>query len=290
MGRTLAIIILTAILGGCTPAPLSQYESCADSQVVLLPHHKLMENRIDAMLSAWPSAGIEKVIVLSPNHFLQGRLPVERPNDKEHGWTIFRDKLTELYPDAELEGKMVRVGAPENALEDLVTELKTELADPQTRLVVTVDFSHNLPGDIAELHDLRSQDVIRALDAKAALTLEVDSPELLYILTRLVQEKEEGLKIVDHTNPSLDSGIVTFENTTHVYACMVPNDGIVVRTLDLHMDFAQPREFYEGKTLEDRYLYGYDSMSFNQGGQDTATLTNTKTGELTETVLTHFTP
>ncbi len=281
------------ILGGCgsqTTVPLSQYESCTDSTVVLLPHHRLMEARIDTMLSVWPETGIEKIIVLSPNHFLQGRLPVETPNEKEHGWTIFRDKLTERYPAAELEGKMVRVGAPETALENLVTELKTELTDPKTRLVVTVDFSHGLPGDIAELHDLRSQDVLRALDSKATLTLEVDSPELLYVLTRLVQEKEEGLKIVDHTNPSLDSGIVTFENTTHVYACMVPNDGIVVRTLDLHMDFAKPLEFYEGKTLEDRYLYGYDSTNFNQGDQDTATVTSIKTGETTSTPITHFTP
>jgi len=281
---------MSAILGGCTSAPLSQYESCKDSQILLLPHHKLVETRIDAVLDVWPAHGIQKIIVLSPNHFLQGWAPIEPSNEKEHGWTLYRDKLSERYPHAELEGKMVRVGAPQVALEELVTELENELENPETRLVVTVDFSHGLPGDIAELHDLRSEDVLKALDAPATLTLEVDSPELLYVLTRLAQETNEGIKIVDHTNPSLDSGISTFENTTHFYACLLPNDTIPTRTLNVHMDFAHPRAFYEGKTLEDRYLYGYDSVEFDQDGQDTATLTNTQTGEVTQTILTHFTP
>jgi hypothetical protein len=155
-----------------------------------------------------------------------------------------------------------------------VDELVEELAARDALFIFSVDFSHYLPGDVSYVHDLRSMDVLASRSIDEARSLEVDSPIALEIMLKLLERRGEILNILRNTNPARDADIMTFENTTHVFARSQVGTP-PARTVQTLMSFAHPADWYSGKTQEDRYLYGYDSVLWDQGGEDHATVKTT---------------
>ena len=101
--------------------------------------------------------------------------------------------------------------------------------------------------------------------------------------------KSLNIEVLRNTNPSLDADVETFENTTHLFACS--SDGTPQeRQLKTSMFFVHPREWYLGKTMEDRYLFGYDETYFDQElAKDTAVITSSN-GEKEFIEFDYFTP
>lgn len=273
MGRRITItIIATFLLLGCTQNNVPQsvtrqdepneFAACQNAQIILMPHHLIVESVINEMYEAVNESNFDDVVIISPNHFNQGTVTVATPNEKEHGFTIHRDFVEKKWGQKNVTGIMVKTSATQKEMTTLVETLATQNA----LIIFSIDFSHYLDGEIASVHDALSKDVITARSIADAHKLEVDSPTAIEILLRLLTEKNLRLNIIRNTNPALDAGIETFENTTHFFGCSekgIPPE----RQLSTTMYFAHPKEWYKEKTEEDRYLYGYDAVFFDQDGE-----------------------
>ncbi len=298
MGRNLVLVLALALFCACTtpaqPSELSEdlFPGCGNSAelgngIVLLPHHLLVKDYIEAMYTSLSSQDWKHVVIVSPDHFHAGATHISTPPETEHGFTVHRDLVNEYFPDATVEGFMLQTETTEEEVVDLVQTLQGR---ENTLFIFSIDFSHYLPGDIAYVHDLRSMDILSARDVTAARSVEVDSPVAVEVLLRLLIEKDEVLTNMLNTNPSKDIGIDTFENTTHVFACSTSLglDEAPTRDLTIDMFFAHPRDWYLGRTAEDRYLYGTDTTHFDQGGTDHAIVTNSFKGTTTEFTFDYF--
>ncbi len=228
-----------------------------------MPHHLIVKPYIDEMYEVLTAQKPSKIIIISPDHFYHGEDTVSPADELEHGFTIHRDLALQYFGKLPIEGYMVRIDARTDELTDFAEKLSKEKA----LFIFSIDFSHYLDGKIARIHDLMSRDVIESRTIADVKKLEVDSPGSVEVMLRLLQLLNEKMVVYKNTNPSLDAGIETFTNTTHFFACgLVGNPP--PRQLKTSMYFAHPREWYLGKTEEDRYLYGYDEVLFDQGGKD----------------------
>ncbi|MFA6024008.1 MAG: hypothetical protein WC777_02215 [Candidatus Gracilibacteria bacterium] len=267
---------LTA-LSACQPVEKSSFQesfsSCTVSDIILLPHHALVEDWILALYASVDRASFDKIIVLSPNHFSTGPEAIARPSEQEHGYSLHEKWSTDMFPGVEVEGWMLKTPGSPEALEAFAQELSRAIDEDNALLVFSIDFSHYLPGEIALLHDLRSADIVESRSIEEAASLEIDSPATAELLLRVLEEQELSLEVLKNTNPSLDIGHDSFENTTHLFGCSSPATPLA-RQVFTQSFFAHPREWYEGKTGEDRYLYGTDEAFFDQGGQDHAIVKN----------------
>jgi hypothetical protein len=279
MGRrtTLATVALAATLLTSCLAPSNGgqvnegqiFEACADSEIFLLPHHMLVQEYIEEMYKSMP-ADTQKIIVISPNHFGTGQFTVMPVDEEELGYTPHRDFAKQYFPDAEIEGWMIRVDAQEPELLWLTEKLAAEAQNENSIFIFSVDFSHYLPAEISLVHDLRSIDIIESRSIAAAASVEADSPLAVELMLRLLEARDLSMDVLKNTNPALDTNSpASFENTTHIFACSQDAEPFP-RQLNTTMYFAEPQEFYLGLTEEDRYLYGYDETFFSQGGTDTA--------------------
>ena len=267
MGRNALLVSLIFVLGlsGCSEGPLTR-----SGDIVLMPHHLIVKPIIEQTYKDMADESWPEVIIISPDHFHAGATHISTPPESEFGYTIHRDYTLATWPRIPVTGYMIQVDTTEAEVEALVAQLATRDA----LFIFSVDFSHYLPGDVSYVHDLRSMDVLRARDIADARSLEVDSPITLEIMLKLMAAHGETLNILRNTNPARDAGITTFDNTTHVFARSEIGTP-PVRAVHTEMSFAHPAEWYSGKTQEDRYLYGYDSILWNQGGSDHATVSTT---------------
>lgn len=303
MGRNLVLVLLTALLCACTQGPSSEgplagtlFPACGNSAelgngIVLLPHHLLVKDYIEAMYESLSDQEWQHVIIISPDHFGYGPTPISSPDEREHGYTVHRDFAQQYFPDATIDAYRLQSTTTEAQVLTFVDELLTLEAsyDTPTLFIFSIDFSHYLPGGIAQVHDFYSMDVLSGRAIEDARSLEVDSPVAVEVLLRLLVAKNEVLVNMQNTNPSYDIGYDTFENTTHVFAC---STGLVgeapTRDLTVQMFFANPEDWYLGRTQENRYLYGYDETFFDQGGTDHAVITNRAKGSTTEIDFDYF--
>ena len=286
MGRRIALILLFAFFLSCTTeneAASNDFSSCQNAEIFLMPHHLLVEDLIKEMYTVIPEA--KHFIVISPDHFNQGTKNISEAKETEHGYTIHRNLIEENFGDVDVEGIMIKTSANTDELKALAERLSTE----EAVFIFSIDFSHYLPGQVAYVHDLLAVDIIEARSIDEAKKIEADSPASIEVLLRLAKLKSLNIEVLRNTNPSLDANVETFENTTHLFACS--SDGTPQeRQLKTSMFFVHPREWYLGKTREDRYLFGYDETYFDQElAKDTAVITSSN-GEKEFIEFDYFTP
>ena len=213
MGWRLTLISALLLTSCLAPNTGSQaFESCQDSEIILLPHHLLVEDHIREMYESISTP--EKLIIISPNHFSTGYSEIAPANDP-FGYTPHEEFAQEYFPQTEIEGWMIKLGATEEAL----TWLTDHLSEQSATIIFSVDFSHYIPGAEAHAHDLHSIEVIESGYTDLALSIEADSPEAIYVMLQLLAEKNLSMEILKNTNPSLETGIELFENTTHLFGC-----------------------------------------------------------------------
>ncbi len=273
--------MIMALLMGCQPPLFLTFADCKKADVVLLPHHLLVEGIIEEMYDELKTP--RKVIIISPDHFNTGREQISKAQESEHGFTIHRDYVEKYFPKAKVEGWVIKTGTDTETL----IEFTEQLAKEKALFIFSIDFSHYVPGKIAFAHDARTQDIIESRSIEEASTVEVDSPESIEVMLRLLEERGEKLLVIKSTNPSLDTNIETFENTTHKFGCSFDGEPAERRVYST-MDFSKSEDWYIGKTEEDRYLYGYDEIHFDQGGLDTVTIEYT--GGQTKTIEVDYWP
>ena len=210
------------------------YEIDPASRILLVPHHLVAGREIASLLSS--SFIPQRVLLLSPDHFTKGKqaLSITRrpfswngqtiaPNERliatlsdalpqalqtqddvfvgEHGIRGLLPFLSTAWPEADVTAVTVRVDTSTTTMQKLAQTLQAELArDPTLLIVVTIDFSHELPGYLADLHDAQAITQLQALNAAAFDQVEIDSPPLFFFLATLAKLQQATLRLHAHTN------------------------------------------------------------------------------------------
>ena len=301
-----------------------QDEINANTGVAILPHDALSHKELTVFYRGLAVANpeIENVVVISPNHFETGTANIQTDTrqfqtadgkltpsrqlvqqllisglgkienstfEKEHGITMQAEYIKRFFPESKFLPIVLKANTTPAEVDALVLWLTNNLPTENTLVLGSIDFSHYLPGQVAYVHDLLAVDIIEARSIDEAKKIEADSPASIEVLLRLAKLKSLNIEVLRNTNPSLDADVETFENTTHLFAC---SSDVTARERQLKtsMFFVHPREWYLGKTREDRYLFGYDETYFDQElAKDTAVITYS-TGEEEFIEFDYFTP
>ena len=277
-------------------ATRSAYGVASGTRILLIPHHLVAGREIASLLSS--TATPTRVILLSPDHFSRGKTIFSFPKQtfSWQGKTIPTDSATEtdllhrLQPEAEMSETVfekehgvrgllpflatawpmarilpltVRNDATKDTLERLTAALDAALVDPETLVVFTIDFSHDLPQHVADLHDLLAEDALRSLDAEAVTDVEIDSRPLFWALTSLagspISSPTAGdVRIHAHTNAlSLMKAKTIDLGTSHFLASFAPGRA-QARTRSYTLVHDEHRSV---TSKEGRFYQGFDAIT-----------------------------
>ncbi|MGB2791568.1 MAG: AmmeMemoRadiSam system protein B [Candidatus Moraniibacteriota bacterium] len=183
--------------------------------VLITPHHLVADAFIEKVFRAVREKRgddfVDRIILLSPNHFAVGRDWVvsseenwETPSgalnadrdviaklrdsvfvgegilDREHGVRNIFPFIKEYFPHARVVPLALRDGFPHEKADALATRLNL-LSDSHTLLVVSADFSHYLDWNFSRFHDDESIEILLQSDASRVDSLDVDCSSCLRI-------------------------------------------------------------------------------------------------------------
>jgi AmmeMemoRadiSam system protein B len=204
----------------------------------IVTHHFLASGlmvRFFAELAQQPSP--KTIILLGPNHHHHGlanisfsslpwktpfgELPADQklvhtiaaatelPEDREaftgeHSVGVLIPFVKYYFPTAQIVPILVDLNAQSYPLRRLRAVLSSALENPDTLLLLSMDFSHNSVSSIADERDSEARAVISAMDTAKTEALHVDCRKGLWLL--LESLKQVGCRSVlfrEHTNSSL---------------------------------------------------------------------------------------
>lgn len=152
----------------------------------IIPHHNLVGKFIDEFYNSIADEQIERVIILSPNHYGLGHdyllttknlkssvlidnetidkllltksLTVERVGfAAEHGLMVHIKRLEKTMPNAKVVPIMLRWKTPPEYLDRFVQEIKKNVDMEKTLIIASIDFSHYLTEETAVKNDNRTR-------------------------------------------------------------------------------------------------------------------------------------
>lgn len=287
------------------------------TRIILVPHHLVAAREIASLMAATPKPSV--VFLISPDHFTQGKtsltttdqgfttpfgdvsndparvtdllrdVPSLRNNPapfaKEHGVTGLIPFIGRAWPGVPVVPIIVRIDAKEKdrtALADSIVRVLQD--DPNALLVSSIDFSHYLPAEVADFHDVLAQDVVASLADLEADHVEIDSPGALGATLKVARSLGLGnVTIHDHTNSlRLMNATIAQESTSHILASFAPGDFRKQTSVsllfmgDMMFDrtvadrIAQSKDpaytFEKIRGQEDRFFWGQDLVVANLEG------------------------
>lgn len=222
----------------------------------IIPHHLLAAPLIAGFFEGMSKQKVTTVILLSPNHYGTGQgnaatsmgrwttvfgdletdsAKVSRLMDdeavtvdedifnNEHGIYSIAPFIKKTFPEAKMVPVVLKNGIARQELDDLVRAIN-DIADGQTIIIVSADFSHYLPSVQADARDRTSIGAITSFDTDRVLGLDstqnVDSPESVYVLQKAMQLKGADKPILlSNTNSAKLTNQPGLQSTTS-YATM----------------------------------------------------------------------
>lgn len=182
----------------------------------------------------------ETIVLLGPNHFHQGlanisisSLPwktpfgvlpadahlvqkigaaIRLPEDPEafsgeHSVGVLIPFLKYYFPRSKVVPILIDVNARASRLEDLREVLSHVLKNPQTLVLLSMDFSHDSIAAIADTRDRTAEQVISAMDARKTHELNVDCRKgLRLLLESLSRAGCDHVQFNEHTNSARLAG------------------------------------------------------------------------------------
>jgi AmmeMemoRadiSam system protein B len=262
------------------------------ARILLIPHHLAAGREIASLLGSSPNS--PQAVLLSPDHFSKGAQALSTtreafqwgehrtPGDKgridrlllrlpkalrvqdsvflhEHGVRGLIPFLQLAWQHTGVTPITVRVDTSDETITKLAEALHEELQqDPSLMLVITIDFSHELPAYLADLHDAYAIGRLNALDETAARKVEIDSPPLFLLLTKLTKLEGSTLQLQAHTNSlRLMNASVSTLGTSHVL--MSERVSSTPETTSSHFTFFH-NPSHPILSSEDRVYRGYDTV------------------------------
>lgn len=239
------------------PARLSPPRT--DIRGLIVNHHLLASDFIADTLHRVDWSVIDRVILISPNHFLAGRglaistvfdwqtpfgpLAADRPAiarlaktgvvnldtsvlSKEHGLYNLLPYLRRVDPNVRIIPIAVRDGTPAYRIRQLQDRL-VKLMNARTLVIGSFDFSHYQTSAVADAHDEVSIEVVQRLAADATTGLDIDSaPGLALMLGLMRADGAEVFELIHHSNSAKLTGYLdATETTSYVTGVFAPRFG-----------------------------------------------------------------
>lgn len=260
---------------------------------IVVPHHNLVqEKRLDFFKKiAQKRPKTKAIIILSPDHFSPNQFQIsyadkiwqlsngkiEYDNDlgfkivknlakengivtNDHGIFNLLSDIKIVWPEAKIVPILIGQQLSFTALDDLISLISNN-CHSDCLLIASVDFSHYLPRALADVHDEESLEALKKLEIKSEKSIEVDSPQSLFVLTKFA--KNRGAKTFHfyyHSNSGKLEDSRDAETTSHFLGWYQKdltgynheNDTLtflVGKNLNVELD---------KKTLGERFFYGVD--------------------------------
>ena len=130
----------------------------------------------------------------------------ELPEDREaftgeHSVGVLIPFLKYYFPSSRVVPILVDVNAQSYQLRRLRDVLSSALRNPDTLLLLSMDFSHNSISSIADQRDAKAQNVITTMDATKAEALNVDCRKGLWLFLESLKKADcRNVLIAEHTN------------------------------------------------------------------------------------------
>lgn len=140
------------------------------------------------------------------------------PFTTEHGVYTLLPFLRQTQTRAQIIPIIIRPGTPRAELEALGDHLTNLLQeDPNLLLLSSIDFSHYQIQEVADFHDIFTQNAIERLDTDQALKSEIDSLESLFVTLSIAKRLSLEAQIQSHTNSLvLTRAILDRSSTSHL--------------------------------------------------------------------------
>lgn len=271
-------------------ATKKHYDVPAGTRLAIIPHHLVAMREIVSLLSSWPEPKPKRIFLIGPDHFSQGKtsftslkqdylyLDKRVPNDAtaveslsrqlpeisldphilehEHSVAALIPLIDQTMPGTKIAPIIIRSDSSNQELVSLTNALQKELGDDDA-VIASIDMSHYLPEEFADLHDARTIDAINMLDTDSSTELEIDSPGSMFVILDLARRLGLGdVRIQAHTNSlRLLKSTVTDEGTSHIIATFSEGQPMTQRKSRTIL-FAPSGIL----TLEDRLYYGHDEF------------------------------
>ncbi|MBP9760262.1 MAG: AmmeMemoRadiSam system protein B [Candidatus Pacebacteria bacterium] len=274
----------------------------------IVSHHLLANIDISNFFAEFTDQIIDRVIILGPNHYYPNDPPflsttrdyttsfgdvrvdgetitslVENglvkisPNilEEEHSISSLVPYVAAYFPTARIVPIIVSAHASKNELQ-ILSDFLVQNTLSNTIVVASVDFSHHLYSNAAQVHDTRSIVAIQNFDYDALFKLEVDSPSSLFILLRYLEAK--GAKDVSVQQQSSANIFNTYDSedvTSYVFAHARKGEGVSSSGVSALFfgDTMLGRGIAKKNTLftnirgpEGNFLKGYDAIMLNLEG------------------------
>ncbi|MFA5129758.1 MAG: AmmeMemoRadiSam system protein B [Patescibacteria group bacterium] len=223
------------------------------TRIILIPHHLVAARYIASLLSSVPQP--RRIILLAPDHLGVGKTPVTVgdgtlnfnghavqtdtsivkkilaavPQARSDEDAIRRELsiqtlmpfLSQAFPKSSVTPVLMQIGRDADARAPLATVIEKILQDdPNILLISTVDFSHYLPAEVADIHDVLAMDVISGLADQETDRIELDSAGVLAVTLKTARDLGLGdVTIQAHTNSlRILQSTIAQESTSHILA------------------------------------------------------------------------
>ncbi len=213
----------------------------------LVNHHLLAASFIADTLRVARHQNIQRVIIISPNHFNAGRGWVvstkedwltpsgristdrtavdalvalnlvnvdETPWMQEHGIYNILPVIKNYFPRATVIPIILKNGASDEQVDELSMALRSWF-DNTTLVIGSFDFSHYKTSAVADQHDEASLKAVVSLDVTALSTLDTDSPPGLRLFLQLMRgDGSTKFTLFHHSNSAKITGRLNSTDTT----------------------------------------------------------------------------
>lgn len=264
---------------------------------IVVPHHNVVaDKRLEYFKKiALKRLVTKKVIIVGPDHFSpnQSRIIYSNRNWQLSNGELFFNKELEsmLNQFANLENSIVKNDhAIYNLLSDIKSVWPNSVVFPiligqnysvsklddfistisivcryDCLLVSSVDFSHYLPAELADVHDQKSIYDLSTQNLTEIPKLEVDSPQSLYVMVKFSQSKNaHNWDLFYHSNSGALVNNYGVETTSHVLGSyqrsFKKNDIVEIKTYLISKNIDKNKS---KTSLGDRFFYGTDYIDLD---------------------------
>lgn len=264
---------------------------------IVVPHHNVVaEKRLEYFQKIAQKRPItKKVIIVGPDHFSpnQSRIIYSNRNWQLSNGELFFNRGLEstLNEFANLENSIVK---NDHAIYNLLPDIKSvwpnaivfpiligqnykvskrdslisnisKICSYDCLLISSVDFSHYLPADLADVHDQKSIYDLSTQNLTEIPKLEVDSPQSLYVLAKFSQSKKaHRWNLFYHSNSGELEKNYDVETTSHIFGSyqrsFIKNNIPETKTylISKYIDKNKSKT-----SLGDRFFYGTDYIDLD---------------------------
>jgi len=267
----------------------------------IIPHHLLAADIIADFFSNLSGRNYDTIVLLSPNHFQQGKSKIITSNlnwqtpygeiaadrslinnllenvrlmnveedvfAREHGIKAEVAFIKKTFPQAKIVPLVLEGGLKADEAENLARAILSANNNKNILVLASVDFSHYTTNLVAQEQDQRSIALLENMDFNNTYKMAVDSPPSIYTLLKYAEFKNSSFKLLKNSNSALLSGKLDLKSTTSYISGYFVNYG-EEKSLPKNGDGGL-RLLFWGDTMLDRNVktkidkYGFDYL-FNK--------------------------